>query len=180
MHLRRVVIGIGTSLLFAAPSHAGGLFVPGSGAVSTSRAGAAVASTDDGEALSINPAGLSKTHGLTITVAATLIKYYMSFARRGAYDDPNIAGDTRPYTGQQYGVVENDPKPPLGLGTFQPLPVIVVTSDLGGRVPNLTIGGGLYTPSGYPFRDMSQGYQFQTAMAGNFSVAPPPTRYDVM
>jgi long-subunit fatty acid transport protein len=180
MQLRRVVIGIGTSLLFAAPSHAGGLFVPGSGAVSTSRAGASVASTDDGEALSINPAGLAKTHGLQITVAATLIKYYMSFSRRGAYDDPTIAGDTRPYTGQQYTTVENDPKPPLGIGTFQPLPVIVVTSDLGGRVPGLTIGGGLYTPSGYPFRDMSQGYQFQTAATGDFSVAPPATRYDVM
>jgi len=180
MHLRRVVIGIGTSLLFAAPSHAGGLFVPGSGAVSTSRAGAAVASTDDGEALSINPAGLAKTHGLQITVAATLIKYYMSFARRGAYDPQGVVGDDRPYEGQDFGVVENDPKPPLGIGTFQPLPVIAVTSDLGGRVPGLTIGGGLYTPSGYPFRDMTQGYQFQTDPNANYAVAPPPTRYDVM
>ena len=35
------------------PTYAGGLFVPGSGAISTSRAGAAVASVDDGEALGI-------------------------------------------------------------------------------------------------------------------------------
>jgi len=38
----------------AQPADAGGLLLPGSGAVSTSRAGAAVASTEDGEALSIN------------------------------------------------------------------------------------------------------------------------------
>ncbi|HSD90139.1 MAG TPA: outer membrane protein transport protein [Kofleriaceae bacterium] len=178
MQLRWVVIG--TGLLFAIPAQAGGLFVPGSGAVSSSRAGAAVASVDDGEALSINPAGIAKAKGLQVTVAATLIQYYMSFARRGTYDDPVVAGDMRPYTGQSYGVVENDPKPPLGIGKFQPLPVIAVTSDLGGRVPGLTIGGGLYTPSGYPFRDMSQGYKFQTSATGDFSVAPPPTRYDVM
>ncbi|HUS29366.1 MAG TPA: outer membrane protein transport protein, partial [Kofleriaceae bacterium] len=180
MQLRRVVIGIGTSLVFAAPSHAGGLFVPGSGAVSTSRAGAAVASTDDGEALSINPSGLAKADGLKLTVAATLIKYYMSFARRGTSDPVGVVGDDRPYEGNPYVVVENDPKPPLGIGTFQPLPVIVITSDLGDRVPGLTIGGGLYTPSGYPFRDMSQGYQFQTDPNADYSVAPPPTRYDVM
>jgi long-subunit fatty acid transport protein len=180
MHLRRVVIGIGTSLLFAAPSHAGGLFVPGSGAVATSRAGAAVASTDDGEALSINPAGLARAKGVKVTVGLTLMRYFMSFSRRGTYDDPTIAGDTRPYTGQSYATVSDDPKPPLGIGTYQPLPVIAVTWDLGGRVPNLTVGGGLYVPNGYPFRDMSQGYQFQTSATGNYSVAPPATRYDVM
>lgn len=154
--------------------------MPGSGAVSTARAGAAVASTDDGEALSINPAGLAKAKGLHITVAATLIRYYMSFSRRGTYDAPVIAGDTRPYTGQPYATVTDDPKPPLGIGTFQPLPVIAVTWDTGGRVPNLTLGGGLYVPTGYPFRDMSNGYKFQTDMNGDFSVPPPATRYDVM
>src|SRR5688572_24589714 len=110
MNIRRVVIG--ASLLFSAPSHAGGLFVPGSGAVSTARAGAAVASTDDGEALSINPAGLAKAPGLKLTISATFIKYYMSFARRGAYDPVGVVGDDRPYEGQDYAVVENDPKPP--------------------------------------------------------------------
>lgn len=163
------------TLLVSAHAHAGGLFVPGSGAIASARAGAAVASVEDGEALSINPAGLAKTKGLHVTVALTFIQYYMSFARRGQYDP--ITLEDRPYEGTPYAVVENDPKPPLGIGKFQPLPVITVTSDLGGRVPGLTIGGGLYTPSGYPFRDMSQGYTFN---GETDAVAPPPTRYDIM
>ena len=47
---------------------AGGLFLPGSGAVSTSRAGASVASVDDGEAIGLNPAGLAKSKGTVITL----------------------------------------------------------------------------------------------------------------
>jgi long-subunit fatty acid transport protein len=170
-------IVLGTSLL-ASPASAGGLFVPGSGAVSTSRAGAAVASTDDGEALSINPAGLAKTEGVKLTFSATLIQYFMSFSRRGSYDPVTNPGP-RPYNGQAYETIENDPKPPLGIGAWQPLPVLVVAWDLGGRVPGLSIAGGLYTPSGYPFRDMSNGYDFERDVS-NDAIAPPPTRYDIM
>jgi long-subunit fatty acid transport protein len=179
MKLRSLVIGGG--VVFAAapvlPAHAGGLFVPGSGAVSASRAGAAVASTDDGEAMSINPAGFAKSEGLTLTFSATLINYYMSFTRRGTYDP--ISLEDRPYEGQRYATVENDAKPPLGIGAFQPLPVIVVSYALP-QVKGLTIAGGLYTPSGYPFRDMTNGYTFQTSDTANYDAAPPPTRYDVM
>jgi long-subunit fatty acid transport protein len=102
----------------------------------------------------------------------------MSFSRRGTYDAVDLYDP--PYEGQGYATVENDPKPPLGFAGFQPLPVVAVSWDLGGRVPNLTIGGGLYTPSGYPFRDMTNGYQFQTDPAANYDGAPPPTRYDIM
>jgi hypothetical protein len=59
MKLRQVLIGGGV-LLTSTPVLAGGLFVPGSGPVSTSRAGASVASTDDGEAMALNPAGFAK------------------------------------------------------------------------------------------------------------------------
>jgi long-subunit fatty acid transport protein len=177
MKLRGIVVA--TSLL-AAPASAGGLFVPGSGAVSTSRAGAAVASTDDGEALSINPAGLAKASGVKLTFSATLIQYFMSFSRRGTYDAvTNPDGTPRPYNGNAYETIENDPKPPLGIGAWQPLPVLVVSWDLGGRVPGLTVAGGLYTPSGYPFRDMSNGYDF-VRDSDNDAIAPPPTRYDIM
>ncbi|HEU4616092.1 MAG TPA: outer membrane protein transport protein [Kofleriaceae bacterium] len=162
------------------PASAGGLFIPGTGAISTSRAGAAVASTDDGEAMSINPAGFAKAEGLKLTISATLVQYFMSFSRRGTYDPvTNPDNTTRPYNGDAYATVENDPNPPLGIGKFQPLPVLAVSWDLGGRVPGLVIAGGLYTPSGYPFRDMSQGYDFERDV-GNDSIAPPPTRYDVM
>jgi long-subunit fatty acid transport protein len=169
-------------LVTASTATAGGLFTPGSGAISTSRAGAAVASVDDGEALGINPAGLAKAKGVKLTISTQLLQYYMSFSRRGTYDALLPTADNGAplsYEGQPYATVENDPKPPLGFAGFQPLPVIAVSWDLGGRVPGLTLGGGLYTPSGYPFRDMSNGYEFQTAPGAN-NTAPPPTRYDVM
>ena len=162
-------------LLASSSASAGGLFLPGSGAVSTSRAGAAVASADDGEALSINPAGLARTRGTTITVSMALIQYAMQFTRSGTYDA--VAEHDYPYEGQPFGTVENQPKPPLGIGTFQPIPVVAVVSDLGGRVEGLRVAAGLYAPSGYPFRDMTQGYEFNAAPD---STPPPPTRYDVM
>jgi long-subunit fatty acid transport protein len=162
-------------------AHAGGLFLPGSGAISTSRAGAAVASTDDGEALSINPAGLAKTHdGWTITVSASMIRYYMEFTRRGTYDAVDETPPD-PYTGQRYPTVTNDPKPPLGIGSYQPIPVVAAVANLDklGYVPHLTVALGLYAPSGYPFRNMTNGYDFVKDTQTN-TKAPPPTRYDVM
>ena len=125
-------------LATATSAHAGGLFVPGSGAISTSRAGAAVASVDDGEALSSTRPASRKREGLKLTISATLIQYYMSFTRRGTYD-PIDLDDSAVRGPAPTPTVENDPKPPLGIGKFQPLPVIVVSSDLGGRVPSLTI-----------------------------------------
>ena len=52
---------------------AGGLLLPGAGAVSTSRAGAAVASADDGEAVVLNPAGIAKAEGTTITLSTAML-----------------------------------------------------------------------------------------------------------
>ena len=148
--------------------------LPGSGAISTSRAGAAVASVDDGEALSINPAGLAKTKGTTITISAAIIGYAMEFHRAGSYDA--LAAEDRPFEGQRYASVTNDPDLPLGIGKYQPVPSIVIVSDLGGRVKGLRLALGLYAPQGYPFRDMTSGYQFN----GDFNKAPPPVRYDIM
>jgi long-subunit fatty acid transport protein len=176
----RGIASVGSLFVCLQPAHAGGLFVPGSGAISTSRAGAAVASADDGEALSINPAGLAKTDGVKLTISATLIQYFMEFSRRGTYDNVmNPDGTPRPYNGDAYETVENDPNPPLGIGKFQPLPVIAVAWDLGDRVPGLVLAAGLYTPSGYPFRDMTRGYDFERDVSTD-SIAPPPTRYDIM
>lgn len=175
-------------LVSVQPAIAGGLFLPGSGAVSTSRAGAAVASADDGEALSINPAGLAKTHGWTLTISAAITRYYMSFDRDGTYDEAGPA-DAQGYEGQALGSVTNKPKPPLGIGSFQPIPVIAVVADLGNRVKGLHVAAGLYAPNGYPFRNMSNGYASNAAEFVNQTncvatdgncVAPPPTRYDVM
>lgn len=171
------------AILAVVPSvaYAGGLYLPGAGAVSTSRAGAAVASTSDGEALVINPAGLAKTKGTTITVSAAIIDYAAEFTRRGTYD--SIDGEDASYEGQKFPTVKNDAKPPLGLGSFQPIPVIAVVSDLGGAVPGLHVAAGLYAPNAYPFRDICtqtasgcKKYKFNE----DFNAAPSPARYDIM
>ncbi len=177
MKLGKLVVA---SSLITANAFAGGLFLPGSGATSTSRAGAAVASADDGEALSINPAGLAKTHkGITITLSTTFIRYFMEFTRRGNYDATSDFDST--YEGTPYPTIENDPKPPLGIGKFQPIPVIAVVTDLGGRLGDARLAVGLYAPQGYPFRDMTGGYKFPTAAEpGDLNIPPPPSRYDIL
>ena len=157
---------------------AGGLFLPGSGAISSSRAGAAIASADDGEALSLNPAGLAKSHGTTITIAAAIINYSMEFTRRGTYDA--IADEDFAYEGQAFPTVKNTAKPPLGFGGYQPVPVIVVVSDLGGMVPKLHVAAGLYAPNAYPFRDMNNVKGEPYVFNGDFTKPPPPTRYDIV
>jgi long-subunit fatty acid transport protein len=158
----------------------GGILVPGAGVISTSRAGAAVASADDGEALVLNPAGLAKTKGTTITVSAALIKYAMEFQRRGTYDDVPL--QDRPYEGQPFANSRNDVQPPLGIGTYQPIPILAVTTDLGGLVPNLRLAAGIYAPNAYPFRDMCSELAAgcQKYVFNNDAGAPPATRYDIM
>jgi long-subunit fatty acid transport protein len=160
---------------------AGGLFLPGAGAVSTSRAGAAVASADDGEAVVLNPAGIAKATGTTFTISAAMLQYAMEFQRRGTYDA--VPGQSYPYAGQPYALEKNDVSPPLGIGSFQPVPVVAVLTDLGGRVPGLHLGIGLYAPNAYPFRDMCtqqpggcQKYVFNN----DPSTTPPGARYDIM
>jgi long-chain fatty acid transport protein len=166
---------------------AGGLILPGSGAVSTSRAGTGVASTEGGEAISLNPAGLAKSKGTTITIGAAIVNYALSFRRNGTYDA--YAMDPLPYEGDRYPTIENNPSPPLGLGAYQPIPVIAIVSDLGGAVPGLHVGAGLYAPNAYPFRNMNYvngkpyfvedangNYQFPTT----YDTPPPPTRYDIV
>ncbi|HTL34842.1 MAG TPA: outer membrane protein transport protein [Kofleriaceae bacterium] len=164
---------------------AGGLILPGAGAVSTSRAGASVAATEDAESIGLNPAGIAKTKGTKVTVGAAAINYFMTFQRNGSYDDnPN---DAESYEGQRYPVVTQDASPPLGIGRYQPVPVIGIVSDLGGRVPNLSVGFGLYAPNAYPFRRMNnvggQNYYVENSTGYDypaFGAPPPPTRYDII
>lgn len=169
---------------------AGGLILPGAGAVSTARAGTGVSSTEGGEAISLNPAGMAKSKGTTITLGAAIINYSMSFHRAGTYDDyTDPALDPAAYEGQRYPVVENDPSPPLGIGPYQPVPLIAITSDLGGRVKGLTVGAGLFAPNAYPFRNMNnvngrpyfvEGSNGALGFPTAFGDAPPPTRYDIV
>ena len=104
----------------------------------------------------------------------------MEFTREGTYDP--IADEDRSYEGQPFPTVKNKAKPPLGIGSFQPIPVIAIASDLGGRVKGLTVAAGLYAPNAYPFRDMSDGYPFPAAgdPSPDLDAPPPPSRYEAL
>ena len=172
-------------LLGSGAASAGGLFLPGAGVVSTTRAGAAVASADDAEAIAVNPAGIAKTTGTKITIGIAAIDYLMSFQRAGNYDP--IKEEATSYAGTPYPKVTNEPSPPLGLGSFQPVPVIGIVSDLNGAVKHLHLGFGIYAPNAYPFRNMNnvngKPYYTTTSTGFDFPVfgaPPPPTRYDIV
>ena len=174
-------VGVGGLIAGHGGAVAGGLFLPGNGAVSTSRAGASVAAVDDGEAIAVNPAGIAKASGTTITVSAAMLSYAMEFQRRGTYDP--APGESYPYAGQPFALVKNDVRPPLGIGSLQPVPVIAVTTDLGGLVPGLRLAAGIYPPNAYPFRDMCTqlgGRCDKYVFNADFAVPPPSTRYDIM
>jgi long-subunit fatty acid transport protein len=176
-----VALAVATMFVYRA-ADAGGLYLPGSGAISTSRAGAAVASTDNGEAIGLNPAGLAKTEGTTITISMAIINYAMTFQRRGTYDQ--IPDVDLPYEGQPYPLVEEASNPALAIGGFQPIPVVAVTSDLGGAVPNLRAGFGIYAPNSYPFRELctrqSDGSCKLYAFNQDPNELPSPARYDIV
>src|SRR5688572_18051369 len=145
-----IVSGAIALALLPGTAMAGGLVLPGSGPVSTGRAGASVASIDDGAALGINPAGLSKITGIQIHVGTALIAYHQTMSRNGSYEDVPQADP--PWENTRYPSVSDDSKPVIGLGPFQAVPVIAVTSDLGGKIPGLVVAAGVFAPNAYPVR----------------------------
>lgn len=166
---------VAAALFLLAPgiAHAGGLVLPGSGPVSTGRAGASVASIDDPAAIGINPAGLAKIKGTVIHVGTSLIAYHQTVGRLGFYE--NTPDADLPWEGQHMGAVSDDSKPAIGLGPFQAVPVIAVASDLGGKVPGLVIAAGVFAPNAYPTRAMGADYELEDP-----NTPPPPTRYDTL
>lgn len=175
--LSRILAGAAALVLvpgaLAGQARAGGLMLPGSGPVSTSRAGASVVSTDDPASIGINPAGLAKSKGTVVHVGAALIAYHQTFGRAGTYETTEESVD--PWEGQPYGSVSDDSSPPIGLGPFQAVPVIAVSSDLGGKIPGLVVAAGVFAPNAYPTRAMGADYQIEDP-----NVPPPPTRYDII
>ncbi|HPH65405.1 MAG TPA: outer membrane protein transport protein [Kofleriaceae bacterium] len=157
----------------ATTAMAGGLNLPGTGPISTARAGAAVASTDDGEAVSINPAGLANVTGTRITLGSSFISHSQSFTRFGTYDA--VPGQNVPWAGQAYATVTDESKPDIGFGNFQAVPMLVVTSDFGGKLGKLRGALGVFAPSGYPTRSMGADYKIDDP-----NTPPPPNRYDIL
>jgi long-chain fatty acid transport protein len=184
MKLVGLVGGVSALVVSVGVADAGGLLLPGSGAISTSRAGASVASVWGGDAIAINPAGIVIGKGTQITISAALIDYSLSFQRRGTYEATgrtDLNGNPAPapwestYVGQPYQSVSDSSKPPIGLGPFQAVPVIAITSDLGGLVPGLFVAAGIWAPNAYPSRDIESDYLIDDPNA-----PPPPSRYDIV
>lgn len=162
----------------ASPALAGGLLLPGNGAVSTSRAGASVASTAGAEAIPINPAGMAKMKGTVISIGSSLIDYDVAFKRAGTYDasaDAAANGVDIPWAGEAYPTVEDSSKPKIGIGSMQAVPVLAVSTDLGGKVPGLRVGLAVFGPgNAYPDRDFGSDYVLDSGER------PMPTRYDMV
>ena len=152
--------------------HAGGLLVPGTGTEAMGRGGAFVAKADDPSALHHNPAGLAKLVGTVVHIGSNFLRYALEFDRAGVYELPD--GIDEPYEGQDFQSVKNRARPDFGLGRFQAVPLVAVSSDLGGLVPGLRLGGGILAPNAAPGRDFGA-YEFEAP-----GVAPPPQRYDVI
>ena len=164
-----------TAAVMVAPheARAGGLYLPGTGPISMARAGAAVASTDDGEAISINPAGLANVTGTRITLGSAFISHSLSFQRNGTYDA--VDGQNLAWAGQRYATITDQAKPAIGFGGFQAVPLLVVTSDLGRKLGKLRAAFGVFAPSGYPTRSMAADYKIDAP-----NTPPPPNRYDIL
>lgn len=174
--LRAILLGAALALVAAIPAPpaaAGGLYLPGIGAVSSGRAGASTASADNPEALLLNPAKLADLRGTQVMIGTSFIDYDLSVDRFGTYD-PTSQRDL-PWAGQDHPTVHDESDPEVGLGSFQLIPMIAVSSDLGATVRGLTVAAGLYAPQSYPSRSMGADYQLDDLVA-----PPPPTRYDIM
>ncbi len=162
----------------AGTASAGGLLLPGNGAVSTSRAGASVASAAGAEAIPINPAGMSKMKGTVVSISSSFIDYDLAFKRAGSYDasaDAAANGVDIPWAGERYPTVVEGSKPKIGFGNLQAVPVLAVSSDLGGKIPGLRIGFAVFGPgNAYPDRDLGSDYVLDSGER------PMPTRYDMV
>jgi long-subunit fatty acid transport protein len=155
-------------------AHAGGVMLPGIGPIATSRAGAFVATADDPSALGTNPAGLAKGTGTQILIGANFIDFSLEYQRSGTYDA--VTGVDLPYEGQPFAKVEDESKPQIGIGPFQAIPLVAVSTDLGLGVPGLRFGAGVFAPNAYPARDIESDYVLDQ---NDSSIPPPPNRYDV-
>jgi len=162
-------IALLATLLIAPAAQAGGIFIPGVGPQAQARAGAFVAKADDPSALHHNPAGIAKTKGTVIQIGAVFIDMALEFKRTGGYETPTVDdGGSNPYP-----TVKDKSTPAVGFGGFQAIPLIAVTTDLGGAIPNMRFGAGLLAPNGFPEREFGE-YDFEDPGRNG-----PPNRYDV-
>lgn len=172
MNKAALLSSITCALALPALAHAGGLFVPGYGSQAQPRAGAFLAKADDPTALFHNPAGLAKAVGTIVHVGINMLDFDQSFERAGTYE---ATGENLPYEGQPYAKVEDVSSPNIGIGGFQAVPFVAVSTDLGLDLP-LRVAAGVFAGHGYPERLYTPDYQQEA----DPSQPPPPQRYDIL
>jgi len=165
-------LAIAAMLMIPTAANAGGIFVPGTGPQAQARAGAFVAKADDPSALYHNPAGFAKLSGWVVYIGSNLVDYSLELKRTGSYED---TGNGESYIGADYPTVEDESTPDLGIGGFQAVPLIAVSTDFGKPELPVRLGFGLMAPQAYPNR------QFPVSQdLGGVDPAPGPQRYDVV
>lgn len=118
------------ALLPAAPAHAAGFYLPGRGVHPMGRAGASIASgAGDLNSLWYNPANLTLSDGLKLTVDTAFVDLSAEFTRAPRVNDE---GDTH-----QFPTVSSDTLP-------QPIPQALVGGPTG--VEGLSWAAGAYAP----------------------------------
>ena len=146
------------------------------GAVSTSRAGAAVASADDGEALVINPAGLAKSTGTTITIVgrdASTTRWSSSAAAATTHADRG-----RSVRGPAATRREERREP---AARHRPVPAGPGDRD---RLATSAAGAGPHVASRplraerVPVPRHDEGQRKTYTFNADFTTPPPPSRYD--
>lgn len=148
--------------------------VPGAGPHAQGRAGAFVAKADDPSALLHNPAGFAKIDGTVLYIGANLVTMSLTYSRTGRYEASG-ADEPPDYEGIDYPTIEDESSPSLGVGPFQAIPLITVSSDLGHPEWPVRFGFGIFVPQGYPARKFAEQID-----VGTDDLAPGPQRYDII
>lgn len=169
----KTVVLVAVAGCWSSTALAGGIVLPGAGPQAQARGGAFVAKADDPTALAHNPAGFAKLDGTHVVLGVNLVDYNLAFTRAGRYEPADNAGD---YVGQPFPTVELDAKPSVGIGNYQAIPSIVVSTDFGHPEWPIRTAFGIFAPQGYPGRDFPE----EVAVEGASDLAPAPQRYDIV
>lgn len=170
----RIAVASTIALVALGPTRAlaGGIFVPGAGPQAQARAGAFTAKADDPSAMAHNPAGFAKLDGTVVTVGVNLVDYSLRYRREGSYEP---TGRDEVWEGERFPTVENGARPQFGVGRWQALPTLAVSTDFGRADWPVRVGFGMVAPQGYPARAFPE-----TVDLGLSEPAPAPQRYDII
>jgi long-subunit fatty acid transport protein len=147
-------------------AHAGGLFAGDNGAAAQQRAGAYVARADDGSALAINPAGLMKLRGFTLSGSLNVLGYHIDYDAAGVYEP-----FTRQDPADQEPAFVGQERPGVSDSTVSPVPLLVLSYGAERWAAAL----GVFAPQGAPNREFSR----EVRLADG-TLAPAPQRYDIL